>query len=207
MSRTRDLRFLTIAAVIALSLWTAWRGALAAAYEFAVLRSKTQGEGAAVSGHWTNERGVASLALVNQMRVAPDFGEPAQIQARRDMLAAFLGHVPLSSQRWLELAVMRNASGQAAEKITEALAMSSLTGPNEASIILRRAAFALSIWEKLDPETRGRAANDLAVIIPPLDPGGIKLALAIKTDKVRSEVRDTLAARGVAPSVVKYIGL
>jgi len=203
----RDLRFLTVFAVIALSMWTAWHGALAAAYELATLRPAARGDRAIVPGPWTNERGVASLALENALRAASRPEAQTPLPTRLDLLADYLAHVPLSSQRWLDLAVVRNASGMPAGRIAEALAMSALTGPNEANVILRRAAFALSIWEKLDPETRGRAASDLAVIIPPLDPGGIKLALAIKTDKMRSEVRDTLVAHGVPATVIKYIGL
>ena len=188
-------------AVTVLSLWTVWHGALAGRYELVAQSADT------ASGDWLHERGVAPLALENLMRLAIDPADPSQFQKRSELLTAYLAIVPLSSQRWLELAVMRNALGLPGVKIAEALAMSSLTGPNEAHVILRRAAFALSIWEKLDPDTRGRAANDLAVIAPPLDPGGIKLALAIKTDKVRTEVRDTLVAHGVPAAVVQYIGL
>lgn len=203
----RVARLLTIVCVVVLSLWTLWRGALATAYELAALRPIAGDDIAAVYGNWVHERGVASLALESSMRVAPDAADPAQFEARRGLLTGYLAVVPLSSQRWLELAVMRNALNLPDARIAEALAMSSLTGPNEASVVLRRSAFALSIWEKLDADARGRTANDIAVVAPPLDPGGIKLALAIKTGKVRNEVRDTLVTHGVPAEVVKYIGL
>jgi hypothetical protein len=203
----REVRFLTILAVTVVSLWTLWHGALAAGYEFVAARPIVLGDPARTFGPWQRERGVASSATENLMRVAPDPADPKQIQDRRAVLADFLGVVPLSSQRWLDLAVMRNASGLPGEKIAEALAMSSLTGPNEASIILKRSAFALSIWEKLDPEARDRAINDLAVITPPLDAAGIRLALSIKTAKIRADVRDALATRGVPAQSIQYIGL
>lgn len=203
----REVRFLTILAATIVSLWTLWHGALAAGYAFVAERPINRDDIAKTFEPWQHERGVASLAIENQMQVMPGSADPKQIQDRRAALADFLGVVPLSSQRWLDLAVMRNASGMPAEKVTDALAMSSLTGPNEASIILKRSAFALSIWEKLDPETRDRAINDLAVITPPLDTAGIRLALSIKTAKIRADVRETLAARGVPARSIRYIGL
>lgn len=204
----RDFRILTMLAVIVLSSWTMWRGVQTTAYEFAAQRAMVGDTAAAARlGEWADVRGVAPLALENMMRAPVDPGDPAQIETRRELLAAYLARVPLSSQYWLELAVMRNASGAPVNKISEALALSSLTGPNEANVLLKRAAFALSIWEKIDAETRGRTASDLAVVAPPLNADGIKLALAIKTDKVRSDVRDTLVAHGVPAAVVKYVGL
>lgn len=200
MIAARDFRVVTILAFVALAAWTLWRGAMVAGYEVAMLRS-------ASPAGWMHEPGVAPMALDRMMRAAADPADASPTAARSELLTAYLTRVPLSSQHWLELAVMRNASGAPADKVAAALAMSSLTGPNEASVLLRRSAFALSIWEKLDSETQGRAANDLAVVAPPLDPGGIKLALAIKTDKVRNEVRAALAAHGVPAEVVRYIGL
>ncbi len=209
MSRMRVLeaRVLTAAVVVAASAWTLARGVQAVAYDIVAERPISRDDIAKTFGPWVNAPGVAALARENLMRVPPDFAEAAQIRDRREALADYLSAVPLSSQRWLELAVMRNALGGPAEKVIEALAMSSLTGPNEAAVILRRAAFALSIWEKLDAATRERTANDLAVVSPPLDPGGIRLALAIKTDRERDDVRDTLAAHGVSAQVIQYVGL
>lgn len=203
----REVRFLTIVAVTIVSLWTLWHGALAAGYELVAARAVAREDVAKTLGPWQHERGVASLAIESMMRVAPDPADAKQIADRRAVLVDFLGVVPLSSQRWLDLAVMRNASGLPGEKVAEALAMSSLTGPNEASIILKRSAFALSIWEKLDTEAHDRALNDLAVITPPLEVTGIRLALSIKTAKIRADMRDALAARGVPPQSIRYIGL
>lgn len=203
----REVRFLTILAVTIVSLWTLWHGALAAGYEFVAARPGARDDVAKTFGLWRHERGVASLAIENMMRVAPDPADAKQIAERRAALADFLGVVPLSSQRWLDLAVLRNASGLSGDKVVEALAMSSLTGPNEASIILKRSAFALSIWEKLGADAHDRAINDLAVITPPLDVAGIRLALSIKTAKIRADVRDALTARGVPPQSIRYIGL
>jgi hypothetical protein len=205
--RVLEARVLTAALVVAASAWTIARGVQAVAYEVVAERPIARNDIAKTFGPWVNAPGVAALARENLMRVPPDFAEAEQIRDRREALADYLAVVPLSSQRWLELAVMRNASGWPAEKVIEALAMSSLTGPNEAAVILKRAAFALSIWEKLDVDTRARAANDLAVVLPPLDPGGIRLALAIKTDQVRDDVRDTLVAHGVSAQVIQYVGL
>jgi hypothetical protein len=203
----REVRFLTILAITIVSLWTLWRGALAVDYEFVAGQPILLGDPARTFGPWQNERGVASLAIENKMRVAPDPGDAKQIETRRAVLADYLGVVPLSSQRWLDLAVMRHASGLSPEKIIEALALSSLTGPNEAAVILNRSAFALSIWEKLDAKTRDRTIGDLAVITPPLDAAGIRLALSIQTPKIRADLRDTLAARGMSVQSIRYIGL
>jgi hypothetical protein len=203
----REVRFLTMLAITVVSLWTLWLGVRAVDFELVAGQPIVLGDPARTFGPWQNERGVASLAIENMMRVAPDPADAQQIEKRRAVLADYLSTVPLSSQRWLELAVMRHASGLQPEKITDALALSSLTGPNEAAVILKRSAFALSIWEKLDADTRDRTLGDLAVITPPLDAAGIRLALSIKTPKIRADLRDTLAARGVSAQSIRYIGL
>ena len=96
--------------------------------------------------------------------------------AKRDMLrlrpppaadaAAAVGDLlsgtPLNSGAWAELAAARRAEGAPIEAVAAALALSTVTGPNEEYQMARRAAFALPLFRALPPDERRALVADLA---------------------------------------------
>ncbi len=108
----------------------------------------------------------------------------------------------MSSTNWLSLAGMRLVTGQPPGKVLSALAMSSITGPNENSIMFQRGIFGLLEWETLPNNFRKRTIVELAgtilggawgdsqrrAVVGVLDP---------KSVETRKEIGDFLRAAGV----------
>ncbi len=110
--------------------------------------------------------------------IAPFAGDPLLGDvARRDMLrlrppiaaadaAASVGDLlsgtPLNSGAWVELAEARRAEGAPIEAVASALALSTVTGPNEEYPMARRAAFGLPFFRALPPDERRALVADLA---------------------------------------------
>ena len=62
----------------------------------------------------------------------------------------------------MALAAVRLEAGKPAAQVEAALTMSSLTGPNEATVMWRRAVFGILHWEVLSPDAHNRTVTDLA---------------------------------------------
>ncbi len=94
----------------------------------------------------------------------PVAGPSDQAGARKriDELTTALSLRPMSSMNWLSLAGMRLVTGQPPDKVLSALAMSSLTGPNEHAMMYQRGVFELLQWETLPNDFRKRAIRDLS---------------------------------------------
>jgi hypothetical protein len=83
-------------------------------------------------------------------------------EKRAEELTGLLSVAPLSSAYWLILSGMRQVARQPMEMVTDALAMSRLTGSNEGYVQAQRGIFALAMWEGLNAEARTGAIRDMS---------------------------------------------
>jgi hypothetical protein len=152
--------------------------------------------------------GVPGLAIAAlEASATPVAGPSDQVGAKKriDELTAVLSLRPMSSMNWLSLAGMRLVTGQPPEQVFSALAMSSLTGPNEHAIMYQRGVFELLQWEALPIDFRKRAIRDLSGAMLSGNWGdshrrAVVGALAGKSDETHRDVGDFLRGAGVADS-------
>ncbi|MBB4200297.1 hypothetical protein GGD83_004126 [Rhodoblastus sphagnicola] len=135
----------------------------------------------------------------------------ASTAARIDALQNLLGSTPLASGAWLDLAIARAKVGAPMEDVSSALAMSAMTGPNEARLMAGRAAFGLPYWERLPPDVRRTLINDLVGGWSAIGPGE-RLALAdqiaLVPDPSRGEMLAALLLVGKpADPIIKALDL
>jgi len=162
--------------------------------------------------HWTSVPGLAGEALEASLAEVAD---PADIDAARkrgEALNAVLSVRPLSSTNWLSLAGARFIAGEEYEDVLRALAMSSVTGANEGSVMLQRGIFGLVQWEALPVDVRRRVITDLAgaVLETTVRDGEIapaKNVLSLKTADTRQEIANLLRAAGVSATELARMGL
>lgn len=153
---------------------------------------------------WTAKRGVASLAL----RRIVDDSTAEDVDRRRGEVVELLSHAPLDASAWVTLATLRLDGGQT-EKGLAALAMASLTGPNEGWIMARRAVLGLTLWQALPPDSRQRAAADSVEswqYVPAVKRSALRAVLRLQTPSVRDEMRAALL-RADGASVADALGL
>jgi hypothetical protein len=147
--------------------------------------------------------GLAAAAL--EASETPVAGPSDQAGARKriDDLTAVLSLRPMSSINWLSLAGMRLVTGQPPDKVLSALAMSSLTGPNEHATMYQRGVFELLAWEALPNDFRKRAIRDLSGAMLSGNWGdshrkAVVEALTGKSDEMRRDIGELLRGAGVA---------
>ena len=161
---------------------------------------------------WAAAPGLTAAALAASLARVTDTGDIDDARRRADGLSAILAVHPLSSADWLSLSGMRLVTGEPYERVLGALAMSSVTGPNEGSVMLQRGIFGLLQWEVLPVEPRQRTIADLAEALlgTAVQDGEInpaKNVLAGKSAEVRREIADRLSAAGVAAPELARMGL
>jgi hypothetical protein len=207
--RVREARFLTALVIIGLCVFAIARGWEIGRYRIAEAR----GNQAELLGYWSGVSGVASSALEASLPAAPDPGDGQAVQRRLGQLTEILSLEPLSSAHWLSLAGTRLVTGQPTNKIMGALVLSSMTGPNEGQVMLRRGAFELSLWELLPPELQKRTSVDIAETLRLFsqlqapDRNNLKTVAATRTEDVRQAIRDLLVQeQGVPGDVLKDAG-
>ena len=157
MIRAPELRFCTAFVVIGLSSFTIARSITLFRFglaELAVDRSNA----AAVLAPFEDDPAVGYLAR----REALAFGGHQDAREIAASASELLAATPLSGAAWLDLARARLGAGESMAKVASALAMSSLTAPNEARVMARRALFGLPLWPLLPPEARKSLIADLA---------------------------------------------
>jgi hypothetical protein len=212
LARWPYARWLTALAVLGLCGF-----ALARGWEitrFAEARSRLGGheKHTDVLKRWTAVPGLAEAALVASLARVTDSGDIEEAARRADGLTALLSVHPLSSTDWLSLSGMWLVTGQPYERVLRALAMSSLTGPNEGSVMLQRAIFGLLQWEVLPAAARQRTIADLAealhaTAVEDREINPAKNVLAGKSADVRREIADRLSAAGTAATELARMGL
>jgi hypothetical protein len=149
---------------------------------------------------------VPGLEIAAREASATPVAGPADQQGalkRVDELTALLTLRPMSSINWLSLAGMRLVTGQAPDKVLSALAMSSITGPNEDTIMFQRGIFGLFQWEALPEDFRKRAIRELSGAILGAAWGdsrrrAVVEVLGPKSAESRQDIADRLRAVGVS---------
>jgi hypothetical protein len=142
-----------------------------------------------------NKAPVAALAQQRALALAPPHQPSEQVGA----LKALLSLTPMSSGAWLDLAIAANESGQPMQAVASALAMSTLTGPNEARFMAGRAVFGLPLWEKLPPEERRGLVVDLVSgwgEIGEEEHRDLQALLTVASDKTRAQLLAALLLTG-----------
>ena len=162
---------------------------------------------------WIAVPGVAGAALQASLtKVTDPIADIEGARQRGDELAAILSVQPLSSVNWLSIAGIRLITGQPFDKVLGALALSSLTGPNEGSVMLQRGVFGLLQWETLPADARKRTIADLAgaileTTVRDEDIAPAKQVLAAKVAATRREITDLLRIDGVTERDLVRMGL
>jgi hypothetical protein len=206
-------RVVTAFALIVVSSLTAWSGANIVGF------IKTEGE---VASHKADATALASwfdtpaLAIAARQAAVPDVADLAdtgQVRRRLQELTAVLAVRPLSPVNWLSLASARLLTGEPFDKVIAALSMSSVTGPNEGTVMSQRGTFGLWQWESLPASMRESTMKDLAgamlggTISEEERRADIRI-LSTKGTAVRREIASMLRARGVpAKELVRWVSL
>jgi hypothetical protein len=208
----RSLRTSTALVVIGLC-------ALAMSRGWSMVRFSQARADLAPSGHAADRlaafAGAPGLAVAAREASATPVAGPAdQAGARKriDELTAVLSLRPMSSMSWLSLAGTRLVTGQPPDKVLSALAMSSLTGPNEHAMMYQRGVFELLQWEALPIDFRKRAIRDLSGAMLSGNWGdshrrAVVDALTGKGDETRRDIGDSLRGAGVADSELALMQL
>ncbi len=204
----RDPRFASALVVIGVSAFAVSRGVELAGFAIAEM-SADEATVAKRLAPWSNARGVATLARRHVLTEArdDDLDAKARLAATADLLAL----TPLDGNAWVALAALRFASGAPAEKGSSALAMSSLTGPNEGWLMATRAVLAIPLWRVLPPDSRRAAVNDLVggwLAVPDVQRTALRVSLRQQTSGAREEIRAALLLAGEeAAPVAETLGL
>jgi hypothetical protein len=161
---------------------------------------------------FTGGPGLAVAALEASATPVAGPADQAGAHKRIDELTAVLSLRPMSSMSWLSLAGMRLVTGQTPDKVLSALAMSSLTGPNEHAMMYQRGVFELLQWEALPNDFRKRAIRDLSGAMLSGNWGdshrrAVVDALTGKGDETRRDIGDLLRGAGVADSELALMQL
>src|SRR5262249_36774376 len=158
---------------------------------------------------WGAVPGIASKALQVGLTDEVNPSDMMVAYRRREILSEILSIKPLSSMDWLSLSAMRLFTDQSTEDVLASLRLSTLTGPNEAYIMVKRGIFGVSLWEQLSPDLKSRVAYDLAPILFPRTPaegaenGKLRAHLSAKPEPVRKEIREALLATGLSPKEIE----
>jgi hypothetical protein len=208
----RTARLLTACVVIGLCGFTAAHGLSIVRFSLARADSRTRADRAEAFRAWTATPGLAGEALRASLSNVSDPADTAAVREREDTLTALLAVHPLSSADWLALAGMRLVSRESYDKVLAALAMSSLTGPNEGGVMLQRGTFGLVQWEILPPDARRRVIADLAGTFLETTPrdgevAPAKSVLGAKATDTRREIADLLRTAGVSTDDLARMGL
>jgi hypothetical protein len=187
------------------------RGWDIAAFGYARIEAAGPDQRAALA-RWKNAAGLGEAALEVSLPSMSDATDIENARRRADGLAAIAAVHPLSSANWLALAGMRLVTGEPYQDVLDALAMSSVTGPNEGAVMLQRGIFGLLQWERLPEDVRRRTATDLAGAILGTNVQDAELLpakniLREKPPETRQAVGYLLRADGVPASELGRIGL
>ncbi len=153
-----------------------------------------------------------SLAL--ELSLEAD-GHPKSLDAarkRRRELEELLSLKPLSPQAWLELAGLRFVTAEPFSRVLAALEMSWITGPNEGSLMMERALFALLEWRALPRDARALALEDLAGAIAggattPAQIAVAKRLLSQKPAALKGKIARMLRMDGLSTAELRAISL
>jgi hypothetical protein len=207
--RIRNLRFLTHLFIVCFCGLTVIKAQSLFRYVLAASANSGESRATALSPYFSTS-GVAAQA----MREAYPASRPASAAdaaERVKLVSAMLAQAPLSSSDWLSLAQLRHAAGEGPERVVSALALSTVTGPNEGYVMYRRAPFELQIWDQLPHEGVLAAARDIASLAPLLSDqqfAALRKEIAARSDEARQFLKDALERTyALKPDYLKQLGL
>src|SRR5262245_27980179 len=149
-----SIRLLTAIALIAMGGIAVAQGWEIVHFSLAMMNAGSSDERAEVVNTWRTTSGVASTALQGDLTDEINPTDIIAVSRRREVLSAILSLRPLSSIDWLSLAGTQLATNQLMEDVLASLRLSTLTGPNEAHIMVQRAVLGVLLWEHLTPELK-----------------------------------------------------
>jgi hypothetical protein len=210
--RLREARLLTALAIIGICGLAVTRGFEIVRFANARAAVAAGQDRADAVRRWTAVSGVAGAALEVSLTDAISPTDSDGARRRADQFAAILSVRPLSSVNWLSLAGMRFVARQPFDKVLAAVALSSLTGPNEGYVMSQRGIFGLVQWENLPADVRKRTATDLvgvilgnSITIP--ERTTTEEVLTAKSADTRREIAELLVSEGLPSNEVARIGL
>ena len=118
---------------------------------------------------------------------------------------------PLSPGNWLTLASQELTFGRPPSEWEHAVVMSSITGPNEGSVMWQRAMLGVLEWEQMSDDARRRTIVDLAGVVAEggIDDAATSLTRSVllrKPREIRSAIAHDLAANGLSEVQLAAIG-
>ena len=208
----QSARLLTAVAVIGLCAFALVRGVGIARFADARAHAGAPDARADAMRAWIDVPGVAADARQAMLTGGADPRDTEGARKREQALAAVLAARPLSSASWLSLAGARLVAHEPYDKVLAALAMSSVTGPNEGNIMLSRGIFGLVLWSALPPDARARTITDLAepmriALTPDPEVAAARGVLAGLGAPARDEIGALLRAQGVGEHELARVGL
>src|SRR5262245_15607526 len=201
--RLRDIHLWTAIAVIAfcgfaaVSSWNILQFSLAARH---VAKNKPSEARA-----WVDVAGVAASAWQVELNNKIDPFDPIPANNRREVLSELLAIKPLSPYHWLILSGLDFTTDQQMGDVLDTLALSALTGPNEAYVMAERGIFGLLLWENLPPDLKRRVTADFTAERIDEKPN-FRSTVNGKSQEVRNELRTALLAEGMPLKRVERLG-
>src|SRR5262245_19537355 len=208
-----SIRLLTAFALIAMSGLAVAQGWAIVHFSLAMMNTASPDERGEVVNTWRTTSGIASTALQADLTDEINATDIIAVTRQREVLSAILSIRPLSSMEWLSLAGAQLATNQSMEDVLASLRLSTLTGPNEAYVMVQRAVFGVLLWEHLTPELKGSGARDLVPILfsrtqaEGVQSGKLQAVLSTKPEGVRKELGEALRAVGLSGDIERRLGL
>lgn len=194
MIRLSEIRVWTALIVSGLSSFTLWQGWTVASFGFAEAFATPETAEERLL-NFVARPAVGHLAYRDLLQLTTS----AYAASRADDLTIFLAGRPLASGAWLDLGAARLATQAGSEEVAQCLALSNLTGPNEAQLMAARVMFGLPMWASLPPEFRRSLTTDLVsswAYIDGANRAGLKTIMEQAVGKTREEIRASLLLSG-----------
>jgi hypothetical protein len=198
------IRLLTAIALIVISGIAVAQGSGIVRFFLASANIVSAEKRARVADAWRATAGITSTVLNDELADETNRSDIIAPYHRRELLSALLSIKPLSSMDWLSRSRAELMTHQSMEDVFRSLELSMLTGPNEEYVMAERGIYGVSLWQKLSPDLKRRAAHDLAV--PEYsDPEVQKIRAFVSTqpDQVRTELRAALIANGLSSKEIE----
>jgi len=208
-----DIRLLTAIVMIGICGFSIVRGFGIVRFSLAMANVDSSEQRAEIVSSWSSAPDVASRALRADLTYQIKRTGQKSVNRRRQTLSALVSIKPMSSYDWLAVSGLQFVTDRPMEQVFDSLELSMLTGPNEGYVMGERAAFAVSLWERLPSDLKSHVAIDVAGMMDTRTPeegaevGKLQAVLATQPEWVRNELREAVVATGVAPKEIeKHLG-
>jgi hypothetical protein len=207
-----NVRYLTAIVLIAIGMLAVGQGWTIVSFSLAAQETADQSD--RIATRWGTTPGLAATALRSALSDRVDAADQKAASRQREALIAILSIKPLSARDWLSLSAVQFLTDQSMDDVLESLKMSTLTGPNEGSVMVERGIYGVSLWEQLSPDLKSRTASDLIPMLFPRTPkegteaGKLRELVSGQPERVRRQLKESLLASGVsAHDLERRLGL